>query len=191
MPCAGNDCRRKIGAGAWCGCHGAGNQPPVADPQGPYTGLSDDPVQFDASASWDPDGAIVCYDWDFGDGAIAPDAGPTPSHTYLAPGQYVAALTVTDDGGLTDTGVATGSIDPPQNAGLDLDMVKFKVNPLTVNVNNATAIKISLWIENPGTVAGEAPATVIGTQDGNLVFAETLTVSPWPWAATIASRANT
>ena len=39
---------------------------------------------FDASASSDPDGTIARYDWDFGDGTSAADAGPTPTHVYTS-----------------------------------------------------------------------------------------------------------
>ncbi|HUR24902.1 MAG TPA: PKD domain-containing protein [Candidatus Thermoplasmatota archaeon] len=48
---------------------------------------------FSASAS-DPDGPLVAYAWDFGDGSTG--EGPTPTHRYSAGGQYVVALTVTD-----------------------------------------------------------------------------------------------
>src|SRR5210317_2208261 len=39
-----------------CHCQflSAGNQPPVADPNGPYTGTVGQPVQFDGSGSTDP-----------------------------------------------------------------------------------------------------------------------------------------
>ena len=55
-------------------------------------------VAFDGSSS---SGSIVSYAWDFGDGSTA--TGPTPSHTYAAPGTYTVALTVTDDQGATNT----------------------------------------------------------------------------------------
>ncbi len=49
---------------------------------------------FDGSGSFDPDGHIVSYAWDFGDGTTG--TGIAPSHTYAAAGTYVATLTVTD-----------------------------------------------------------------------------------------------
>lgn len=52
-------------------------------------------VQFDGSASVDPDGSIVGYTWDFGDGTTG--SGEVTSHTYDVPGPYTPRLTVTDD----------------------------------------------------------------------------------------------
>jgi PKD repeat protein len=59
-------------------------------------------VFFDASASHDPDGDVVSWVWDFGDGSQA--SGPEVSHTYVEPGfPHKGTLTVTDDDGLTAT----------------------------------------------------------------------------------------
>lgn len=75
-----------------------GNQWPVAvaganvqEADVPFT------VNFNATGSTDPDGSIVAYAWDFGDGATSTAANP--SHAYTTPGQYVATLTVTDNQG--------------------------------------------------------------------------------------------
>jgi PKD repeat protein len=54
-------------------------------------------VQVDASASFDPDGKIVRYDWDFGDGAGG--IGETMAHTWDTPGQYLVTLIAWDDRG--------------------------------------------------------------------------------------------
>jgi len=67
-------------------------------------------VDFDASASHDPDGTIVAYDWDFGDGTIG--TGVTASHTYAAAGSYNVTLTVTGDFGATDQEVQTVAVQP-------------------------------------------------------------------------------
>jgi PKD repeat protein len=86
----------------------AGNQPPVADANGPYNGTVGVPLSFDGSGSFDADGTIVAYDWDFGDGNTG--TGVTPTHTYAAAGGYTVTLTVTDNDGLTDTATTTAEI---------------------------------------------------------------------------------
>ena len=57
-------------------------------------------VSFDASASWDSDGYVAGYVWDFGDGATG--IGVTVVHEYARPDiWYNASLTVADEFGLT------------------------------------------------------------------------------------------
>ena len=56
-------------------------------------------IEFDGSASSDPDGTIASYAWDFGDGSTG--TGATPTHAYLQAGTFTVALTVTDNQGAT------------------------------------------------------------------------------------------
>ena len=66
---------------------------------------------LDGSASFDPDGTIVSWNWDFGDGASG--SGDIVPHTYAAPGTYQAALTVVDDlGASTMATIAVEVSDP-------------------------------------------------------------------------------
>jgi len=98
---------------------GAVNQPPVADPNGPYTGSAGSVIVFDGSASIDLDGSIVSYNWDFGDGNTA--TGVSPNHIYMVGGIYTVTLIVTDDAGADGTAstsatIAMGNIEPMANA---------------------------------------------------------------------------
>jgi PKD repeat protein len=77
------------------GTEDAGNFPPDASAGGPYTGRVGEVVTFDGSNSSDLDGTIDRYEWNFGDDQRG--TGPTPSHTYDAPGTYHVTLTVFDD----------------------------------------------------------------------------------------------
>ena len=54
------------------------------------------------NTSTDSDGTIASSSWNFGDGT-ATSSTTSPSHTYAAAGTYSVALTVTDNGGLTNT----------------------------------------------------------------------------------------
>jgi PKD repeat protein len=58
-------------------------------------------VIFNASASYDPDGTITSYAWDFGDGTTG--IGIIATHAYNAEGSYTVTLTVIDNVGLNAT----------------------------------------------------------------------------------------
>jgi PKD repeat protein len=107
---------------------GDGNLPPVADAGGPYTADVDEVITFNGTGSTDPNGneTIVSYDWDFGDGTILLDAGPTPTHAYNKAGQYHVTLTVTDDFGVPDSDATTAKINSP--GGGDGDAFLIHVN---------------------------------------------------------------
>jgi streptogrisin C len=77
--------------------------PPVASFSYSASGTS---VYFDGSYSYDPDGSIVSYAWNFGDGTTG--SGATVNHTYPYEGYFTVTLTVTDNTG--KTGVSTQSI---------------------------------------------------------------------------------
>jgi hypothetical protein len=72
------------------------NRAPVSNPGGPYSGLTNVPVNFDGSGSSDPDGDALSTMWMFGDTSTG--TGAMPSHTYTAGGTYTVTLTVTDAG---------------------------------------------------------------------------------------------
>lgn len=87
----------------------------VSPNQAPIAAFSSaDPVtagaatRFDASSAVDPDGSIVRYDWNFGDGTVLLDGGPTPTHVYATPGTYTATLVVTDNEGASTGTIFTG-----------------------------------------------------------------------------------
>lgn len=71
----------------------------VADASAPTTGAAPLAVSFSSVGSYDPDGTIVAYDWDFGDGTTSTVANPVKS--YANPGTYTASLVVVDNTGLS------------------------------------------------------------------------------------------
>jgi peptide/nickel transport system substrate-binding protein len=80
------------------------NQPPRASASvSKWAGQVGETIDFDASGSRDPDGTIVKYSWDFGDGDKEDKTSATVVHSYEAPGNYIVFLTVEDDGGLKAT----------------------------------------------------------------------------------------
>ena len=92
-----------------------------------FTGVLGRPVTFDASASYDPDGIIVEYGWDFdSDGVIDErDQQPVTAHAYEEPYSGLVTLHVKDDDGRTSMATAAVSVlqpDPdPDGDGLDAD----------------------------------------------------------------------
>lgn len=78
------------------------NQPPVAafsfSPTNPAPGAV---VSFNAGASYDPDGTIVSYSWDFNGDGVFDRTGVTTTWTFPAPGTYTVRLVVTDNRGAT------------------------------------------------------------------------------------------
>jgi len=61
-------------------------------------------VTFNASKSYDSNGTIVSYKWNFGDGTpIVTEPDPITTHTFTLAGTFNATLTVTDNDGLTNS----------------------------------------------------------------------------------------
>jgi PKD repeat protein len=142
---------------------GSGLQPPVSSPAGPYHGTTASPVAFDGSASSDPDGTIVSYDWTFGDGGTA--SGAKPTHVFSTAGTYTVTLTVTDDTGLKATATTSASI-LATNAGENL----YAANCADCHGDpwNGPAVDSSL----PGRkrVTGARSCTITGAIFGTSLF---------------------
>lgn len=81
------------------------NQPPVASIASQSVVRRAAEAEFDGSASTDPDGLVVGWSWDFGDGYSA--EGPLVLHAYRLPGSYDVVLTVVDQMGAADLATAT------------------------------------------------------------------------------------
>jgi len=85
------------------------NRPPIASfTESAETVLTGVTIYFDASGSYDPNGTIVSYFWNFGDGTNA--TGVTTSHSYADDGTYTVTLTVTDDDGVAGSTQATKTV---------------------------------------------------------------------------------
>jgi RHS repeat-associated protein len=77
------------------------NQLPIASMQLSHSqGFAPLTLTANGLASVDPDGSIVDFAWDFGDGATA--SGAVVSHIYTSAGNYSIRLTVKDNNGATN-----------------------------------------------------------------------------------------
>ena len=106
--------------------------PPVADAGGDKIGNMQEAVSFDGSASYDAEGSIESYLWDFGDGSTG--AGVTADHIYQDGGIYNVTLVVLDQDGLfaQDTITVTiYDIIPPAKI-LDLIVVEIASDFITL-----------------------------------------------------------
>ena len=88
------------------------NMPPVAEftwsPQETFVGTQ---ITFQ-DCSYDEDGSIVAWHWEFGDGVSSDEQVPPP-HIYSTPGTYRVTLTVTDDKGAIGQVTHPLTIEPP------------------------------------------------------------------------------
>ncbi len=90
------------------------NQAPTAKiSANPNNGDAPLETQFSSEGSTDPEGAVLNYKWDFGDGGTSTEQNP--KHTYMANGKYSAKLTVNDgtlDSSQVSTEISVGNLAP-------------------------------------------------------------------------------
>ena len=67
----------------------------------PKTAKTGEDVAFYGNTSYSLDGALVEYDWDFGDGTT--ETGPIAHHQFTELSNFPVTLTVTDSNGMTAT----------------------------------------------------------------------------------------
>jgi glucose/arabinose dehydrogenase len=113
-----------------------GNRTPTASATAnPTSGAAPLAVGFDASASSDPDGDALTYNWSFGDGTPAATT-PRVTHTYAVAGTYQATLRVTDSRGGSDTEtvrIDVGNTAPTPTIQSPAASTRFRVGqPLTL-----------------------------------------------------------
>lgn len=90
-----------------------GNSPTASFVYSPANPAENETIYFNASESDDPDGDIVSFDWDFGDGTTG--KGETVTHQYGSSGSYTVLLKVTDNDGNVDTASQTVSVGDNEN----------------------------------------------------------------------------
>ena len=139
---------------------GTTNQLPVAVATAtPITGTAPLVVTFQGSASYDPDGTIASYSWNFGDGGAS--TASNPSHTYTSAGNYTATLTVTDN--LGGTGSAVVAITVTQPAVTTVHISAIAMSAVTSGRNKLARAVVTVVDSNGNPVPG---ATVLGQFTG-------------------------
>ncbi len=181
----GPDCERN-----WWGLNGTiryttapPNEPPLANAGFDKTATARAVVTLDGSGSRDPDGSIVSYEWDFGDGTKG--AGKTASHIYSEPGVYTLRLTVTDNSGAQATDEVTVHVvkenHPPVINSVSAE--QMQVTPgtsirITASTTDADGDSINYnWSCDEGIINGAGPTTTWVAPERNGTYQVTLEVS--------------
>ena len=123
---------------------------------------TDEVVEFDASSSYDPDGTIESYSWDFGDGNTA--TGAAVSHSFIENGEYLVSLAITDNEGLIGGKVATQIVNnrPPVAAFVVSESIvknEEVVFDATSSYDSDGTVISYTWSFGDGTVAVGVTAT--------------------------------
>lgn len=148
------------------GDSGGGEDPPPAENQAPVADFSfttnELTANFDAGNSYDPDGNIVGFAWEFGDGFTG--SAETTSHTYAAEGTYNVTLTVTDNEGATGTKTlsvtVSETVTPPPGDDFSLSAVGYKVKGRqTVDLSWTGATTDEVYVFRDGVNIATVPNT--------------------------------
>ncbi len=120
------------------------NQPPVAD----FSFTTSDLTADFTDQSYDPDGSVVAWSWDFGDGNAS--TAQNPVHTYATGNTYSVALTVTDNEGATDSISKNVTVTEPAQPGdeIILSAVGYKIRGIKhadLTWNGATTSTVDIY----------------------------------------------
>jgi PKD repeat protein len=155
----------------------------IVDSGGPYSGFSDETIEFTGSVV----GGIPPYywHWKFGDGDTSDEQNPL--HVYVSNGNYTVTLTVTDNEGLTgnDTTIATISEEDITNPTVEI------INPednFIYLLNSKLVPSFRTWIIGRITIDVEASDTESGIDyvefyiDGKLKSTDITPPYSWEWS---------
>ncbi len=124
------------------------NTPPVAlfsySPASPGVG---EWIQFDGSASVDPDGTITSYSWNFGNGSTG--YGSSAWQRFMTPGIYTVTLIVTDNDGASDSISQTIQVGPTNQA----PSAAFSFSPTNPAVNG--------WVQFDGSGSVDLDGSIV------------------------------
>jgi large repetitive protein len=166
------------------------NQAPVADITASIlSGRSPLLVEFDASDSYDLDGTIVSYEWDFDDGSTDDGVTTTNTFTSTTARTYTVTLTVTDNSGAT--AITTQSIEvlPAQSTGANPPTARFTASPsygnspltvefdATLSYSTDSSISVYAWDFGDGATGGGRTIAHVFTAQATENVTITLTVT--------------
>jgi len=124
--------------------------------------LPGDTVIFSATGSYDLQGDIVSYHWEFGDGKTG--TGETVQHTYIQGDYYVVTLTVTDESGeMAQTNLGM-NVQPGQSVcGDDSPSCGSDIQPLAIITSKYFSCTSNGQVGDPITLDGAASRPAVGS----------------------------
>ncbi len=163
------------------------NVAPVAN----FTSVASGLTATFTDTSTDSDGTIVRRQWNYGDGVNS--STTNPAHTYAAPGIYTVTLTVTDNGGYSNTKTATVTVAAGSNVAPVANFTST-TSALTASFTDTSSdsdgsIASRSWnfgdstsstLTNPSktyAAAGSYTVTLTVTDNGGLTNTKTATVT--------------
>lgn len=171
-----------------------GNGLPVASfTASPTTGVAPLSVNFDASASTDPEGGLLTYAWSYGDGT--PDGtGVSATHVFSAVGTFTATLRVTDEAGLFDDETVAITTTPLNctitSASFRNPSSNTTANDIVVNSSNKPVETGFAFAATSNAACTSVSATLplaSGFLTVNLNFTEAAGVRTWTGATSVGT----
>lgn len=177
----------------------AANQAPVAIiSTNQNAGTAPVAIAFSGASSYDPDGSVASYLWNFGDGTTS--TAVTPAKTYSTPGNYTVTLRVTDNLGATATATSVVAIAADPNAAVDVRQYALTTSTSSSGTKAAATISIRDRLDRPvadvtvtvqwsGLVTGKVSGKT--NIDGQVVIASVRTKKAGTITGTITAVAST
>jgi FOG: PKD repeat len=171
------------------GCEGRISKPAVVKIEKPKVFIKNAPTGGCVPFTWNPDDSVYSLDgvqswhWDFGDGTTS--NLQAPSHTYNNPGTYDVTLTITTNGGCTETvtipgGVQVGTPPTVDFTMSDNDICASEQVQFTDQSQPASGISDWRWDFGDGTTSSLQNPTHLFVDTGTFVVRLTATNNGCP-----------